>query len=320
MRRSWMAAGALVAANAAAAQQRPAAEPDTIMVCVPSKPATSPLDTVTVSVYPYDSTARYAWTTTGGRLVGTGASRSWLLRDAGLGVYRTVITTTGRDGHERRCTVQVKVVPPSGTMSGLPARSFLQSNASERAGYGLYSYLLFGAKPDEALQKRYRSAVAEYLRLLPSIGQYAADINPLAVNINYLPVSRIPTSDSADTVLAHYDYARAQVLLAALPGGHLRGPYLVSVRTPLSSQTTAPKAYVAQDLSTVPDTLVGVWVREFLSQATQERLDSGFSARGLALRLRTLIGVVALGLPDIVHSMGEWKTMWSGWVTANDAQ
>jgi hypothetical protein len=320
VRRSWMAGGALVVASTAAAQQRPAADPDTIMVCVPSIPATSPLDTVTVSVYPYDSTARYAWTPTGGRLVGAGASRGWVLRDAGLGVYQTVIIMTGRDGQERRCTVQVKVVPPSGTMGGLPARSFLQSNASERAGYGLYSYLLLGAKPDGAAQGRYRSAVAEFVRLLPAIGQYSADINPLAVNINYLPVSRIPTSDSADRVLEQYDYARAQVLLRVLPGPHFGGPYLVSVRTPLSSQTTAPKAYIAQDLSTVPDTLVGVWVREFLSQATQERLDSGFSLRGLALRLRTLIGVVALGLPDVVHSMAEWKTMWSGWVATEDAK
>jgi len=320
VRPSWMAAGALVVVSAAAAQQPPAADPDTIMVCVPSIPATSPLDTVTVSVYPYDSTARYAWTPTGGRLVGTGASRGWVLRDAGLGVYRTVITMTGRGGQERRCTVQVKVVPPSGTMAGLPARSFLQSNASERPGYGLYSYLLLGAKPDEATLGRYRSAVAEFVRLLPAIGQYAADINPAAVNINYLPVSQIPTSDAADRVLEQYDYARAQVLLGVLPGAHFRGPYLVSVRTPLSSQATVPNAYVAQDLSTVPDALVGVWVREFLGQATQERLDAGFSPRGLALRLRTLIGVVAMGLPDIVHSMAEWKTMWSGWVATSDAQ
>src|SRR5262249_58086252 len=124
-----------------------------------------------------------------GHLRARRASRGWVLRDAGLGVYQTVITMTRRDGQERRCTVQVKVVPPSGTMGGLPARSFLHSNASERAGYGLYRYLLLGARPDEATLGRYRSAVAKFVRLLPAIGQYAADIKPQTININYLPVS-----------------------------------------------------------------------------------------------------------------------------------
>jgi hypothetical protein len=306
---------ALGVCGMASAQQVPTADADTVVVCLPSVPATSPLDTVWLRVYPYDSTAQYTWTASGGRLVGNGAARAWVLRDAGLGVYRTEITIA-RHGREQHCTMQVKVVPPSGTMAGLPARSFLLSNAPERAGYGLYSYLLLGAQPDAAALPRYRRAVGEFVRLLPAIGQYGADISPQSVNINYLPVSQVPDSDAADSILRRYDYARAQVLLHSLPGAHLGGPYLVSVRTPLSVRS--PDEYVAQDLSSVPDTLVGIWVREFLSQATQERLDGGFSMRGLALRLRTLIGVVAMGLPNVVHSMDEWKTMWAGLVTTKD--
>jgi hypothetical protein len=313
-----MGALALAAGGTASAQQPRTADADTVVVCIPSVPATSPLDTVWLKVYPYDSTARYTWTPSGGRLVGTGAGRGWVLREAGLGVYQTVITVATRDGREQRCTVQVKVVPPSGTMAGLPARSFLLSNAPERTGYGLYSYLLLGAPPDAATLPRYRRAVGEFVRLLPAIGQYAADISPRTVNINYLPVRQVPDSDAADSILRHYDYARAQLLLGALPSAHFGGPYLVSVRAPLSLQSGAPDGYVAQDLSAVPDTLVGIWVREFLSQATQERLDGGFSMRGLALRLRTLIGVVAMGLPDVVHSMDDWKTMWTGWVSTKD--
>ena len=242
-----------------------------------------------------------------------------MLREVGLGRYQTVITVSTRDGQERRCTVQVRVVPPSGTMAGLPARSFLPSGTPERKGYGLYSYLLLGAPPGPSARARYRRAVSEFVRLLPAIGQYAADIDPRMVNLNYLPVSQVPRSDDADSILGRYDYARAQQLLRALPGARFGGPYLVSVRTPLSGQAQPPDEYVAQDLSTVPDTLVGVWVKEFLTEATQERLGSGFSMRGLALRLRTLIGVVALGLPDVVQSMQEWKSLWAGWVSSKDA-
>jgi hypothetical protein len=312
--RWWIGVVALVG-GAASAQQRPAGDSDTIVVCTPSVPAMSPLDTVTLRVYPYDSTATYTWTPSAGRLVGTGPSRGWILREAGLGRYQTVIAVTSRDGRKHRCTVQVRVVPPSGTLAGLPARSFLPRGTPEREGCGLYSYLLLGAQPGTAARARYLRAVTEFVRLLPAIGQYAADIDPGTVNINYLPVSEVPRSDDADSILARYDYARAQVLLRALPGGHFGGPYLVSVRTPLSRQSGSLKEYVTQDLSSIPDTLVGVWVREFLSEATQERLGSGFSMRGLALRLRTLIGVVALGLPDVVKSMEGWKTTWAGLVS-----
>lgn len=251
-------------------------------------------------------------------MVGTGPGPKWVLREAGLGLYEATVVARWPGGRQRRCTLHVRVVPPGGTMSGgLPARSFLVRRAPERQGYGLYSYLLLGSAPNAATLPRYRRAVEEFVRLVPALTAYADVSDRRDLNIDYLPVDTLPPSDGTDAVLAHYDYARAQVLLAVLPGSHLRGPYLVSARQPLSG-ASRPSRYMVQDLSAVPDTLVGVWVREFLGQATQEKVDANHSLRGFALRLRTLIGAVALGLPEVTQSMNEWKDTWAKLVSTKD--
>lgn len=53
-------------AQSAANVAKPEAAADTILVCTPSAPAVSPLDTVTLRALPYDRAASYTWTPSAG--------------------------------------------------------------------------------------------------------------------------------------------------------------------------------------------------------------------------------------------------------------
>ena len=125
------------------------------------------------------------------------------------------------------------------------------------------------------------------------------------VCIEYFTVGHPPVS--AQWLLDNYDYAHARFLLHALPGDLTRGPYLVSSLQPLDKSTTGP--YLVQNLSSVPPHLVSLWTFEFLNQAAQEHFWEPSTGRMLVLRLRTAIGIMAEGAPDVRKSLNEWITL-----------
>ena len=94
-------------------------------------------------------------------------------------------------------------------------KAFLASNEREESGYGLYSYLLFGSKPNAEERSRYSQAIEAYLRILPSLDKLSQYVAPSEFNITYIPVLEKPASAKTDTewaerVLEVYDYARGQ--------------------------------------------------------------------------------------------------------------
>ena len=108
-------------------------------------------------------------------------------------------------------------------------------------------------------------------------------------------------------LLKHYDYARARVLLDALPGSRKEGIYLVSCLKPLIGSSAPP--YLVQDLSTVPTEppdLISWWMREFLNQASQERFWQPRTVELLTLKLRTSIALLATGLPEVRKGVDTW--------------
>ena len=289
---------------------------DSVVACSPSRLTASPRDTVELRAFvdPADSVVEYRWSATRGRVAGDGARARWSLRGAGLGVHAANVEAVSARGIIGRCSAQVRLVPPSGSMGGaLRARAYLAPGAAEDAGYAMYSYLLLGARPDQRSLPRYRSAIAAYLRFAEDIAgfQEAMRNDRARFNVNYLPVTRRFDEPHADSVLKYYDYATAQMLLQKLPGMHTGGPYLVSVqRHPLSARTSLSGEYVLQDLTTVPDTVIAPWVEHFVTLSSQERFGEGLAMRRFLLNLRTAIGVAAVGLPDVVKSFADWKKMW----------
>jgi hypothetical protein len=52
--------------------------------------------------------------------------------------------------------------------------------------------------------------------------------------------------------------------------------------------------------------IISWWVREFLNQAAQERYWEPRTAELFALKIRTTIGVLAEGLPDVQKALTDW--------------
>lgn len=203
-------------------------------------------------------------------------------------------------------------------------RDYLVGKQAEKEGYGLYSYLLFGTPPTKVTRERYLRAIAAYFTIPPitSVEEY---LPPWQLNITYLLLTDPPTPEVAqclrtqcisddsdragrvaDWVLDHYHYARAQVLLRALPGTHRHGPYIVSYSEPLTGIGPLSGQYLYQNLSSVPPFLVQSWVQEFLNQAAQEHFWEERTVEQLALRLRTAIEIFAEGLPEVQGALDRW--------------
>ena len=200
----------------------------------------------------------------------------------------------------------------------LRARAYLAPGESEERGYAVYSYLLFGARPDSASRGRFHRAIEEFVRLSEDIDafHFAQRQERALFNMSYVPMTRAVRQPHPDSILKHYDYAAAQAILRKLPGRTGAGPYLVSVpRAPLSRLDSLPSRSIVQDLGTMPDAVVALWVRHFLDLATQERFDGDASLQRFVLSLRTAIGVAALGLSEVTGSMLKWKETWGKLVT-----
>jgi hypothetical protein len=327
-----------IALRAAGAGAQSAAPPPTrtadsvLIACVTSHLAVTPFDTVELRAIaeprngaPGWRPSAFSWTLPGGRRLGDGPRVRWLPEGLGLGPYDVAAVVRDAAGMRGRCEVRVLVIEPSGHMGGvMQARAQLLPNAAEEAGYGLYSYLLLPAVPaPDDDRARARLALDAWARMTRELAEFrVAPQERAAVNVNYIPLRRAVAATeagaaSADSLLAAYDHARAQRLLRRLPGVRVDGVYLVSVpRRPLTAvngEVSGP--FIVQDLSHVPITVVQSWVRYFLALAAQERFGEGLAFRRLVLQTRTAVGVAAIGLPQVGHSIADWRERWASWVT-----
>ena len=333
---SWLFACPAIGAVAGA----PMAEPG-LVACSPDRVAVAPGGSVVLRAWaaPVRETdpgrvVRYDWDVRVGHLDGRGAEVRWTLTDVRPGRYAAAVRLhDGRGPITEECIVRVIVTPAVAERGALtpspgaaeprrrphlnrpPARAetggaFLLPDRAETPGYGLYSYLLFGAPPGNGTRERYRSALEAYVGLIPDITALEQYVPPSELNIAYVPVRAAPDRHAApDRLLADYDYARARSLLRLFPGGNREGPYIVSSLRPLggADQPAAqPTPYLFQDLSKVPPHLVASWVKEFLNQAAQERFWEDRSTERFALKLRVTVGVLATALPEVKKALDTW--------------
>lgn len=283
------------------------------VACSPEQPVVPAGSQVVVRAWasaPEGASLRYFWTVEAGRVTAQAAEVLWDLTGVrqSLSSYGATVRVLGPDGVAVDCTLRVFVASPlygtggrdrSGRESG---RMLLPENESEANGYGLYSYLLFGAMPEGEAHESYLQAIQAYLTLIPHLVALEKYFKPHELNVMYLPIQKLPPDTQTVTpewVLSHYDYTRARYLMRALPGTHRGGPYLVSTLQPLGQTTVTPEQYLFQDLSTVPPQLASLWVREFLNQAAQQDFSQEGSTVMLVLRLRTTITRLGIALPEV---------------------
>lgn len=202
-----------------------------------------------------------------------------------------------------------KAAKKSGAPARIVGRDFLLQGQNEKKGYGLYSYLLFGAQATAATRDRYIQAMQAYLGFAEA-GELAKQVPATQLNVTYVPLRARPNSLTADLLIdkAYYDFTRAQVLLAKIPGApYSQGPYIVSTIAPLTVQTAVSDHYLFQDLSSVPGEVVPLWVQEFVSQSAQQDFWRARNGPHAALELRTAIARLAAGIDPAKRSAKEWQ-------------
>ena len=320
-------------ASPAAAQDRiPEPGASLQIVCVPDRPLVHTGESVTLRAWTTDTAGhpvmqavQFAWSASTGTIAG-GEVATWSVGRGAKGsggVMKATAQVTAR--HEAlgqaACELLVYVAQPvlgrAPDRSGrLSARAFLLANNAEPNGYGLYSYVLFATPPqDDRQHERYLKAIESYLLVLQPIEEMERHRRRSELNIMLLPVKRniaLPdnlsepkqAAQAAQSVLAVYDYARAQVLLADLGGNVVRsGPYLVSKISVDASDKGAPLFF---DMSHVVPKLVWHWVQAFCALAAQEHSWTAVTLRKLALNTRNVIAVGARETPEVVKDLKRW--------------
>ena len=260
---------------------------------------------------------KFLWHVDAGTIRGEGAQVSWDFSGVSPGTYQAKVSAD----NDSNCRVTVTVgLPPLVLMNGgyETGRAILLAGHKEDKGYGLYSYLLFGAEPDKSTEQRYLQAVIEYLKFPDVQNLEKNGFRRAELNITYLLLEKKLGQQAvqdlearqykkypeiADWILKHYDYSRA--LLRSLAGNHRDGPYLISFLQPLGKKPLTPP-YLYMDISSVPPDLVKIWMKYFKEQAAQERYWDENTAKRLVFKMRTLLGIAAQGLPDVQNALKDW--------------
>lgn len=145
----------------------------------------------------------------------------------------------------------------------------------------------------------------------------AAGIERSDLNVTYLLLTEAPAVavPTADWVLTHYNFARAQALIHTLGVTYVNGPYLVSTLSPLSSQTQTPEHFLSQDMSNVPVSVVPLWVQEFERRAARKDFWAPAKREEAILDLRTFVANAAFALSDVNEAVASFKSMAAIWIS-----
>ena len=248
----------------------------------------------------------------------TGVPVAWTIPDTPRkGLVRARLVAA--DGNAV-CTGTARVVPnlrgPNNTLpgagQGMPgaarARHLWLPDQNEPRGYAALGYLLLPAPPAAADRERFLRVLEAWLRQLPAVADLELYVERDQLTLFLLPLREMPAlklqtgvddpqawRDAARVLLAHYDHARAQALMARMgvtAGG--AGPFLL---TRPSAPGGGSAMQMVEDLSSVDPGIAEVWMRWSLQLGSQPRELTGETMQRAALTLRNVIAHLARGLP-----------------------
>jgi hypothetical protein len=294
------------------------------IVCSLEQPVVGPHEPVkaTVLVNAVEpQSLQYRWKANAGGFVtqssqisdeASGPTVEWNPNGIASGSYTLTVTVTNAEGSLGSCSVVVVVGKEERSASEVPStreirRALLLKGRAESKGYALYSYMLLGAPVNDSNRERYQKFVQAYLDRIREFKELESLFLSSQLNITYLPVDSEPSEPcDTDWVLEHFDYERARFLLASVPGTHGDGPFIISSYHPLQGPNTITKPYIFEDLSSVPPDVVALWVQQFKSQTAQERSWDKETVSRVVLKLRTVIAIAAIALPDVQKAVFQW--------------
>lgn len=300
------------------------------VICLTEQPAIVEGESVMLRAWastpdgePLSGPIAFQWQATEGRIESQASQTRWDLSGVkvqpGEGRKNVIATVsaTAPGGSEARCAVEVFIgkqgtAPPDrGTIRGenlFSAKRYLLPGESEEPGYGLYSYLLFSAPPqDDEMKARYLKTIEACLLILQDMDEYLKrHVRPSRLNATYIPLKTAAkpgnsNAESAANVLAVYDYTTAQILLGELDKSYSQGPYLISVLKPLS-ETQTP-TYLFEELTGVVPELASDRIKFFSYLAAQQRSWSEETLERFTLKLRNLIAVGGKVAPDTLRGL-----------------
>jgi len=296
----------LAVESLAVAQTQPSASSAAPIACSPSALSVTVDESVSLHVWAPDAVS-YQWTTTAGRVIQrTGEPALWEFKNVDGGRYTATVRVTSASGRVSSCSVVVRARLGRRGDTLISGRTLLMRSEREAGGYGLYTYLLFGSQPNETLRERFEAALDAYLDVIPEIEGFQQGVPPGRRNLTLLPVDQRLSEDlRSDRVafkkwlLDHYDYSRAREILGVVSNQHRDGPYFLSCSTAPSSQRQGEDRCLFQSLASVPPHLIALWTKEFLNQAELAQYSGMTLDVPLMLRLRTAIGILAVGIPEV---------------------
>jgi len=292
------------------------------VVCAPERPMIARGEQVSVTALtdaPAGTRLEFRWSSDGGTIL-PGASPgvvSWAPGAQALGVF-SVRARVAAAGESADCSTEIAVTDaltrgPARTL--LSTRALLGRDAQETVGYGLYSYILFAARPTPEQREAYEAILTAALATMGDTdaleARFPAIYGRPRLNITYVPIAHaLPDdfdqrSEQAAWIRNNYDYDRAFAYLARLRGvpGAANGVqggtvWIVSCLHPLSGDAD-PGPVIPLNLTPVPPRLIPAVMRIYAEQATQPRDYNPYAVPRLMLDLRIAISQLANGLQTV---------------------
>lgn len=213
-----------------------------------------------------------------------------------------------------QCSVDVAILPDTVVSRGAAntGRAMISQNDAEEQGFPLYSYLLFGRRPlgeERVLCLTAIEAVLSYAEDITTLRRYfkvdQLDVAALFVSQRVpTEVSRLSSEEVAEWILDHYDFVRAQSILARIGDTRRELIYLVTSSSPLGVvRDNNPSAdAVVQRLEGVPDAILAGVIRRFLNQAVRADRPKADQIFSLMLRARILIAQAGATTPELTKA------------------
>jgi hypothetical protein len=277
---------------------------DLPFVCTPAKVVVGDEESIQVSAWLPEGSWAFAWKSSAGTVISDGPRAVWNLTGVEAGERTIEVSATGAGGKTLTCSARVWVEKGVEIRGDRVARRFLLSPAGQEPDdYGLYSYVLLTPDAgDPVARNRNLEAIRSWFtRYMPSVAAERMRSRS-ALIAAFVPTTEEAANDpDADWVFGHYDYRRADRLLASLDFRRTGGPYLVAQKQPLSKGAVKPALIL--DGGWAPPSTIRFWMQAFYGQSFQERFDQPRSFDLFNLKLRTIISVFAQQVPQAAGSV-----------------